>query len=90
MTASGKMYLKAIYYLSSEGAARPADIAVAVDVSRPSVSRALANLTRMGLAEHQPYGDVRLTPEGRRAVLAAIDAEARLQCVPHTLRPVEG
>lgn len=89
MTASGKMYLKAIYYLSTDGAVRPADIAAALEVSRPSVSKALGNLARADLAAHQPYGDVRLTPEGQRNALAAIEAEARLQCMPHTLRPVE-
>ena len=89
MTASGKMYLKAIYYLSADGAARPADIAAALGVSRPSVSRALTGLTRAGHAAHPPYGDVRLTPEGRRAALAVIEAEVRLRCVPQTLQPAE-
>lgn len=89
MTASRKTYLKTIYYLSAEGAARPADIAAALGVSRPSVSKALSGLTEAGLAAHQPYGDVSLTPEGQCAVLAIMEADARLQRMIQALQPAE-
>ena len=80
MTASGRMYLKAIYYLSVSGATRPAEIAEALGVSRPSVSNALIKLANQGLLMHEPYGDVRLTVAGRKAAqsLAAADERLRL------------
>lgn len=79
MTASGRMYLKAIYYLSGGGATRPAEIAAVLGVSRPSVSKALMKLAQQGLLMHEPYGDVRLTPEGRKAAQALAAADERLR-----------
>jgi DtxR family Mn-dependent transcriptional regulator len=79
MTASGKMYLKAIYYLSGGGAVRPADIADGLGVSGPSVSNALMRLANEGLLEHESYGDVSLTPAGRRAAQALVAADERLR-----------
>jgi len=79
MTASGKMYLKTIYYLGSSGAIRPSDIADALDVSRPSVSNALIRLANEGLLIHESYGDVRLTPNGCRKAQELAAAENRLR-----------
>ncbi len=78
MTASGRMYLKAIYYLSGSGVTRPAEIAEALGVSRPSVSNAIGKLAKQGLLMHEPYGDVRLTPAGRKAAQALAAADERL------------
>jgi DtxR family Mn-dependent transcriptional regulator len=79
MTASGKMYLKAIYYLSRGGATRPADIADALGVSRPSVSNALLRLTNEGMLTHEPYSDVRLTSTGHGAAQTLAAADERLR-----------
>ena len=79
MTASGRMYLKAIYYLRDGGTTRPAEIAEALSVSRPSVSNALSKLAQQGLLMHEPYGDVRLTSTGRKAAQALVAADERLR-----------
>jgi DtxR family Mn-dependent transcriptional regulator len=73
------MYLKGIWYLSGGNAVRPADIAAALAVSRPSVTGALARLANDGLLTHVPYGDVRLTPAGRRMAQALAAADDKLR-----------
>lgn len=79
MTASGRMYLKAVYYLSGNGDTRAADIAAALSVSRPSVSNALVRLAKKGLLMHEPYGNVRLTSAGRKAAQELVAADERLR-----------
>lgn len=67
MTQSLEDYLEAVYVLTGEG--RPAqvkDIARAIDVTMPSVVKAIRELGRLGLVEHKPYKGVSLTEEGRR------------------------
>lgn len=80
MNASGKDYLRAVYFLSAEEeATRVSDIAQALCVSRPSVSNALKKLLAQGFVEHERYGDVRLTPKGRKAAEELIRAYERLR-----------
>lgn len=66
-------YLETIYHLEREDrAARAADIATRLDVSRPSVTGALRGLADRGLIHYVPYGTVTLTREGRRAAIAVV------------------
>ncbi len=66
LTESLEDYLEAIYQLQREnGTVRVKDIADFVGVKMPSVSSALAALKERGLVEHERYGQVALTPEGR-------------------------
>lgn len=64
------MYLQAVYYLSAKAQTTcVSDIAGALSIiSRPSVSNAIKKLMHKGWVVHQPYGDVRLTGKGSRAV----------------------
>jgi DtxR family Mn-dependent transcriptional regulator len=48
------------------GVARVKDIATRMDVTNPSVVRALRALKRQGLVEQERYGFVRLTDDGQR------------------------
>lgn len=58
-------YLEAIYTLSLEkSAVRITDIAIHLGLSKPSVNRAVNALMKAGMVEHEPYGDVLLTPSG--------------------------
>jgi DtxR family Mn-dependent transcriptional regulator len=60
-------YLEAIMLLDREQeGATVTSISCFLDVKKPSVTAALSKLSEMGLAEHQRYGKVTLTPEGRR------------------------
>ena len=69
-------YLKAIYKLERVSSpAAPAStnaLAEELDRSAASVSNMVKNLADQGLAWHEPYRGVRLTPAGRRAALRII------------------
>jgi DtxR family Mn-dependent transcriptional regulator len=61
------MYIKTIFEIAGDGGQpRVKLIAQRLGVTMPSVSGAIENLQKKGLVEHTPYGDVRLTPKGRR------------------------
>lgn len=63
---SSEDYLEAILVIRSErGRCRNVDIAEHVGVTKPSVTKALSNLARKGLAEMVDH-DVRLTAAGER------------------------
>lgn len=80
MTASGQMYLKAVYYLSRQNSViHVADIAEALEVTRPSASNALKSLAKRGYVFHKPYGDVRLTQQGKLAALEIIHLDERIR-----------
>ncbi len=76
---SVEMYLEAIVELGAHGeAVRSVDIARYLGVTKPSVSRAMANLKAAGLIFQEPYGSVTLTEKGR--------AEAdRIHCLHHMI-----
>ena len=65
VTASLEDYLEAIYFLYQKNAeVRITDVARELDISKPSVNRAINTLKNQGLVEHEHYGDLRLTPNG--------------------------
>lgn len=66
LSANMEDYLEAIYRLADgQGVARVSNIADALAVKRPSVSKALKRLRDQGLVRHSPYGDVGMTERGR-------------------------
>ncbi|MDJ0721124.1 MAG: metal-dependent transcriptional regulator [Desulfobacterales bacterium] len=67
LTPSQENYLVHIWRLADKDAVRVADLANAVGVKRPSVTRAVNNLAGMGLVRHEHYGTIEFTAEGRRA-----------------------
>lgn len=70
---SSEDYLEAILVIRAErGFCRNVDIAERVGVSRPSVTKAPANLSSQLLVEVVDR-DVRLTPEGRRLAGATLE-----------------
>ncbi len=65
MTSSLEDYLEAVFVLSKEkGSVRLTDIAEYLEVSKPSVNRAIKTLTQNGFLEHVTYGDIVITPAG--------------------------
>jgi len=65
LSANMEDYIEAIYRLSKSGSGcRVSAIAEALDVKRPSVSKALKRLHQQGLVSHLPYGKVRVTEQG--------------------------
>lgn len=59
-------YLEAILKLEDESHhVRSIDVASDLNVSRPSVNKALGVLKKAGMVEQQPYGRISLTSTGR-------------------------
>lgn len=64
-TVSEEDYVRAIYELAdSHRATSSVKVANKLQVSKPSVNRAIQNLVDRGLVEHEPYGPVYLTSAG--------------------------
>lgn len=76
VTPSQEDYLKAIWKLSEsqpeQQEANTGDLATALGVSPPAVSKMLKQMERQGWAVHTPYYGVRLTEEGRRVALKIV------------------
>lgn len=65
MTSSLEDYLEAVFVLSKKTeSVRLTDIAEFLNVSKPSVNRAVNTLMQNGFLEHKVYGDVSITPAG--------------------------
>ncbi len=64
-------YLEAILVLGQRSGAsvRVTDVSAYLGVSKPSVSAAAKKLATAGLVEHECYGAIRLTQEGRQGAL---------------------
>lgn len=70
LTRSAEDYLKAIYHLTSGGAAASTnELAQALDLAPASVSGMLRRLAEQRLVDHEPYRGVTLADEGRRIAL---------------------
>jgi len=87
-TASMEDYLEAIMLLEREPqGATVTSISRFLDVKKPSVTAALSKLSENRLVEHQRYGAVALTAEGRRT---ARDVYHRHTTLLHFLTDVLG
>ena len=66
LTNSQEEYLKAIYLLSNtKSEVRVTDIANALDITKPSVNKAIKLLDQIGLINYEIYGSVSLTEDGK-------------------------
>ena len=59
-------YLKTIYRLRRSGTVTIRGLAVALQISSPSVTNMVKRLTEFGYLQHVRYGDVELTDAGER------------------------
>ena len=65
LTASSEDYLEAIYQLGGEDhPVRSVDLAAKLNVSKPSVNKALSTLKAVGFVKQPYYGDITLTKLG--------------------------
>lgn len=88
LTPSQEMYLKTIYLLCQENkVARVKDIAARLDVSMSSVNGGIKSLVARNLCEHNRYGYVDLSEEGRSL---AIEVVNRHKVLTRFLRDVLG
>ena len=66
LSTSLEDYLETIFILNKErGEIRITDIANAMEISKPSVNKAVSSLKNQGLLTHQKYGEIKLTKEGK-------------------------
>ncbi len=79
LTPSQENYLEHIWHLSERGAVRVVDLAEAVGVKRPSATRAVNNLTGLGLLRHEQYGTIEFTAEGYSAAFYIARRDASLK-----------
>lgn len=61
-----EMYLETIYLLEEKGKIRSVDIAHSLNVSKPSVNKAVNLLKEKGYITQEFYGDIHLTESGRK------------------------
>ncbi len=67
LTGSLEDYLEAVYLIEkNKGEVRITDIALFMNLSKPSVNKAVSTLKENGLLEHEKYGSIRLTETGTR------------------------
>lgn len=65
ITCSLEDYLEAIYFLQEISKdVRVTDLAGKLNISKPSVNRAINNLKKQNLVEHENYGLLKLTEKG--------------------------
>lgn len=63
-----EMYLKAVLVLEErEGVVRAKALANELGLSRPSITKAVNTLSKLGYLTHRPYLHLALTPRGRQA-----------------------
>jgi DtxR family Mn-dependent transcriptional regulator len=88
LTPSQEMYLKTIYLLCQENkVARVKDIAARLDVSMSSVNGGIKSLVARSLCEHNRYGYVDLSEEGRQLAMGVVN---RHKVLTRFLRDVLG
>ncbi len=88
LTPSQENYLEHIYHLSSQkGPVRVREIAEAVGVRLPSVTRAVAKLAEAGMVTHQVYGTVEITKRGAESARAV---QRRDDCLTSLLIDILG
>lgn len=66
ISESGEDYLETILVLEQNGKVRCVDVARILNVSKPSVNKAMNVLKEKGYILQEVYGDIQLTLEGRR------------------------
>jgi DtxR family Mn-dependent transcriptional regulator len=79
-----EMYLKALCVLEEhQPDVRAKDLASALKLSRPSVTKAVAQLARLGYVDHDPYQKLALTAKGRRIARDVIRRHQVLRAFLH-------
>ena len=77
ISKSQEDYLKAMYVLKMKnGEIRVTDIAEHLNISKPSVTKAINNMKEIGLVNNETYGKIELTEQGidiAKKVLEAYD-----------------
>lgn len=80
ITPSLEDYLEKLYFLQLEsGAVRVTDLANVLNIKKPSVNKAVNTLKEIGYVNHETYGLLSLTQEGRNVAEAVARRHAVLK-----------
>ncbi len=80
ITASLEDYLEAVFVLHEQHkSVRMTDIADFLDVSKPSVNRAIGTLKDAGYLNHETYGEITLTSSGKSKAKAVLKRHTLLK-----------
>lgn len=75
LTKSQEEYVKTIYLLQNEASeARVTDIAQKLNKTKATVNNMVANLKEIGVLNHETYGNISLTDEGKKLAKKALEA----------------
>lgn len=73
LTSSQEEYLKTIYLLEKNNRkVRVTDIALKLEITKPSVNKAINLLKDMGLIHYETYGNINLSQEGEKYAVEVI------------------
>lgn len=76
LTSSQEEYLKTIYLLKKNNKkVRVTDIALKLEITKPSVNKAINLLKDMGFINYKAYGDIMLTKEGESYAIEVIQKQ---------------
>ena len=75
---SSEDYLETILLLEADGKVRSVDIARHMEVSKPSVNKAMHVLKEKGYIRQETYGAVELTEEGRKVAQAVYERHSTI------------
>ena len=80
LTNSQEEYLKTIYLLQKNNKkVRVTDIALKLNITKPSVNKAINVLKDMGILNYKAYGNITLTKEGEKAAIEIIKKQDILE-----------
>ena len=90
LTNSQEEYIKTIYILSkTEKEIRVTDIAKKLEITKPSVNRAIKNLKDIKLINYETYGEIKLTKEGEKQAQEILKREDILKLFLSKILDVE-
>lgn len=82
---SSEDYLETILMLEKKGKVRSVDIARQLEVSKPSVNKAMNVLKDKGYIQQETYGDVHLTVQGRELAEAVYERHRTISAFFHEI-----
>ena len=90
LTNSQEEYIKTIYILSkTEKEIRVTDIAKRLEITKPSVNRAMKNLKDIKLLDYEAYGKISLTKEGEKIAKEILKREDVLKLFLNKILDIE-
>ncbi|MEG0314620.1 MAG: metal-dependent transcriptional regulator [Erysipelotrichaceae bacterium] len=72
-------YLEALLLLENNGSIKSIEVAKMLEVSRPSVNKAMSVLKEYGFITQETYGDIYLTKQGRSKAESVLNRHLKIR-----------